>query len=392
MQYRILLVQYFDISRKLVSAILQENGYKVIEATGGSDAISSIEKEVPDLILLDIIMPGMDGYEVCRRLKKNPNTKDIPIIFLSGFDTPQGKIKALKLGGVDFINDIADKGEMIARIETHLKIKNLTQQLMDYNRQLTLKQKILDDDLKSAAMIQESLLPQKSLQLLNLQLSSTYLPCNPVGGDLFNIIPLPDNKIIFYVLDVSGHDITSAMVTVSVSQFLQQHSLYSDLQFSPKEMLTALEREYPYEKFDRFFTIFYFVLDPQTGRMSYSSAGHPPPVLLRHNRPYELLQTNGGLIGINHTDAFEEREIMLENGDKLILYTDGITEFYHHDTDLWGTKQFFSFLEKNKNEPVEILNDMIIKCLKGLEGSQSQLDDISLICLEYKPNKPTLSP
>lgn len=263
------------------------------------------------------------------------------------------------------------------------RFKSLTDQLVDANRLLTQKQTILDEDLKAAAFIQQSLLPPESLQLPNLKMAWAYLPCNPVGGDLFNIVKLNDNKIIFYVLDVSGHDIPSAMVTVSIAQFLQQHNLPSEPLLTPKEILVALEKEYSYERFERYFTIFYMVLDLHTGKLIYSTAGHPPGILLRSNQKFELLEGKRAMIGFSDDDVFDDKEILLEKGNKLIFYTDGITEFYQSSSDLFGSKQLYALLEKHKNEPVQVLKDTILQTLKEFGKDAAQHDDISLICFEY---------
>lgn len=226
MAEKILVVDDIDENRRLINLILRHAGYEIIDASDGEDAIKQAQKFLPDLILLDIVMPEIDGYEVCARLKKDGRTIGIPVIFLSAKTETEDKIKGLEIGGVDYITKPFNKEEVVARVRSQLKIRRLTKEIIRVNQELIKKQKYLDEDLKAAAGIQKSLLPQKLPETDNFDFAWEFLPCDLIGGDIFNVFLLDDNHLGVYMLDVSGHGVPSAMVTVSVSQILQPHSGY----------------------------------------------------------------------------------------------------------------------------------------------------------------------
>lgn len=384
MKEKILVINDEKTIRDLTQYILQEKGYETIEACNGYIGIEQAIDKKPDLILLDIIMAEMDGYETCQKLKDSHLTKDIPILFLSSLTSPKDKIKGLELGAVDFINDVADRGELVARVQTHLHIQSLTRSLKNSNAELTRKQKSLDDDLHAAAMIQRSFLPPTNFKMSNFELASIWLPGNLLGGDIFNIIHCDDpTKIIFYMIDVSGHDVPSALVTVSISQFLHQKNISSSPLLSPKQMMLELDREYPMERFNRYFTIVYIVFDVPTGTFLYSCAGHPPAFILSKNNGLRLFDRGGTIIGLNRALPFEEGVETLNPGDKVVLYTDGVTEMKNQNNELYGIERLHTLLEKIKSEPVaEVVNKIHASIDAFGQGMASQ-DDISIMCFEF---------
>lgn len=383
MKEKILVINDEATVRQLTQHILQVKGYETLEASSGAAGIEQAISNKPDLILLDIVMAEMDGYETCQKLKASSITKDIPVLFLSSLTNPKDKIKGLELGAVDFITNVTDQGELIARVQTHLHIQSLTRSLMASNAQLTRKQKKLDDDLDAAATIQRSFLPPTNLKMSHLQFASIWLPANLIGGDIFNIIKCGQDKIVFYMLDVSGHDVPSALVTVSVSQYLHQQNTSTNFFLSPKQMMLELDKEYPMERFNRYFTIFYIVLDIRTGIFSYSCAGHPPAIVLSKNKEFKLLDRGGTIIGLNNDLPFEEGEEALSPGDKVFLYTDGVTDVKNKNNELYGTERLYALLEKIKNEPVTEIVNAIQTSLATFGHDVAAQDDISMMCFEF---------
>ncbi len=380
---KILIINDDEGLREIFQLYLELKGYEIYQAEDGRTGIEQAVQIQPDLILLDVMMPGMDGYETCKTLKKDEKTKEIPVIFLSSLLDSSDKTKGLECGGVDFVTNTADQGEILARVETHLKIRALTQEIMASNKELMQKQKILNENLQAAAMIQRSLFPGKQ-PIPNVRIAWLCEASEMVGGDICNLIQIDKEHIVFYVLDVSGHGVPSAMVTVSISQLLQEknHPLASAP--SPKQMLGILNREYPFEKFNMFSTIFYMVLNPQNGKFVYSSAGHPPPVLLRPNQKFKLLDYAGAIVGLNSSFEYEERQEVLQSGDKLVLYTDGVIEFRNAQKNLYGSERFYALLESAKNEPIEVIVQMVMKALKEFGGDYPPQDDVTILIIEFK--------
>ena len=253
----ILVVDDDKTNRSLLSIILKKEGYRVIEAEDGQDAIAKGLKTPVDLVLLDIMMPKMDGYKACRRMKEDPGTRDIPVIFLSAKAETRDKIMGLESGGADYVTKPFDKGEVLARVRSQLRIRSLTREVIE-------KQKRLDDDLKVAAGIQQSLLPSREVpEKSTLKWAWRFKPCEEIGGDIFNILRLDETHYAVYMLDVSGHGVASALVTVSASQMLQPHTntlVRYDSEGSgneiiaPVDVVKRLDQEYPMERFDKYFT------------------------------------------------------------------------------------------------------------------------------------------
>lgn len=381
---KILIINDDSSIRTILRMLLVNHGYQVEEANDGKEGIQQTLTTKPDLILLDIMMPGLDGFETCRELKKDSATQDTPVIFLSSLTSPKDKIKALESGGVDFINNVMDQGELLARVATHLKIRSLTQELILRNNELLQKQMSLKEDLCAAAMIQRSLLPSPDLKISPIDFAWSYKACNLVGGDLFNIIPLNENKIVCYMLDVCGHDIPSAMVTVSVAQSILQQTMQNSSILSPKEMLEDLNKEYPIERFNRYFTIFYLIINIKTGHTIYSSAGHPPALLLKKSKSLELLNHGGTIIGFQTPIPFEEGELILNEGDKIFLYTDGILEYQNPKGEQFGSERFYQLLEQNRNESISQIVERIERALKEFGQNNEQKDDLSIIGMDFQ--------
>lgn len=388
MAERILVIDDSDDSRELIGRFLDRAGYEVTAATDGQDGLTKAFATDPDLILLDIMMPGMDGYEVCETLKKEARTRDIPVIFLSALGESRDKIRGLEIGGADYITKPFDRGEALARVRSHLKIRRLTKEVMAANRELVEKQQRLDEDLQAAAGIQQSLLPKLLPTTTAFDMAWKYIPSEAIGGDIFNVFPLDGERLAFYMLDVSGHGVPSALVTVSVSQSLQPLSgriIKNKNTFaSPGEVLTALDQEYPIERFDKYFTMVYGILDAGEGVLTYSSAGHPPPVLLHEEAPYGLLDKGGPIIGLGGSVPFEEETVSLTEGDKVILYTDGVSECQDAQGAFYGEQRFYQLLENLKKKPIAVMMEEIVKDIGAfLSGLQPQ-DDITLLGIEYR--------
>lgn len=394
MNEKILIVDDSEDLRRLLSVMLKKLGYNIEEAGDGKEGIKKAHDVAPDLILLDIIMPETDGYEVCKRLKEDDHTKDIPVIFLSAMSEAADKIKGLEMGGVDYITKPFDKGEVIARVQNQLKIRRLTNELIKTNKELTEKQRRLDEDLQAAAGIQQSLLPQKLPMINNLQVAWKFIPSGAIGGDIFNIIRLDDDNIAFYMLDVSGHGVPSALVTVSVSQTLLPHMGYvkrerSDQSpnyeiASPREVLKALDAEYPLNRFDKYFTATYLIINTASGRLIYSNAAHPPPVLLHKEGGYELLDKGGTIIGMGGIMPFEEESKYLRDGDKIIIYTDGVIEYKNSSGDDFGEKRLYFLLESLKDLTIERLLNRVMESIDAFGQGTKLQDDLSLVGIEYK--------
>ena len=383
----ILVVDDDKTNRSLLSIILKNAGYRVIEAEDGQDAIEKSLSAAVDLVLLDIMMPNMDGYEACRRMKEDPRTQDIPVIFLSAKSETRDKIMGLESGGADYVTKPFDKGEVLARVRSQLRIRSLTREVIE-------KQKHLDNDLKVAARIQQSLLPSREVPgKSNLKWAWRFKPCEEIGGDIFNILRLDEDHYAVYMLDVSGHGVPSALVTVSASQMLQPHTnilVRHDSEGSgneiiaPVDVVNRLDHEYPMERFDKYFTLVYMLIDTERGLVTYSNAGHPPPLLIRTDGTVKELEKGGPMIGLNGALPFEEEEIPLDPGDRIVLYTDGVIEYEKTDLEFYGEERFNAVIKRSAGLSIDALSEAIMEDLMTFGEGAAPRDDITLLAIESK--------
>ena len=250
------------------------------------------------------------------------------------------------------------------------------------------KQKQLNQDLQSAAAIQQSLLPDRSPIIRNVRISWRFEPCEEIGGDIFNLHRIDENHIGIYMLDVCGHGVPAALISVAVSQFMHGDKgfLANDCQLmSPKTILLNLDEAFPFERFDTFFSIICLTIDTTSGLMSYSCAGHPPPVLLRTDGTLELLEKRGPVIGAGCKAGprFGQEDKKLHKGDKVVLYTDGLVESRNAGGEAFGVQRFLDALKIDAGNTVDVMVDNLYKQCKEFRRGAKPDDDISLLGLEY---------
>src|SRR5687767_13108020 len=199
----ILVVDDTPANLQVLAGMLKDRGYKVRPVPSGKLALMAAQRDPPDLILLDINMPEMNGYEMCALLKADEQLKGIPVIFISALTEQLDKVKAFAIGGVDYLTKPFQMEELHARVETHLKLRHLQLELEDTNARLAKVNARMSRDLKAAAKIQSTFLPREIPHVPGTDFAWIYQPCDELAGDGLNIIPLGDSKVGLYVLDVS---------------------------------------------------------------------------------------------------------------------------------------------------------------------------------------------
>lgn len=371
----ILLVDDSPANLRLLSQILSERGYRVRAATSGPRALASVEMEEPDLVLLDIRMPGMDGYEVCRLLKQDPATEDIPVLFISALDDIGDKVQAFSAGGVDYITKPFQVEEVVARVQTHLSLRRLRRDLEEANRRM-------EQELALAAQVQASFLPSSLPNLPGWQLAVSLIPAQLMSGDFYDTAYLPNGSVAILVADVVDKGVGAALY-MAMSSTLLRTSLAEHADRPDLVCQAVNEALLEYATAQQFVTAFIGVLEPSSGVLVYANAGHNPPVLLCPSHPGEvrLLEITGLPLGAVEGSRWHLDRVQLLPGDTLVLYTDGITEAESARARFYGRERLVETAQRSMGQPAETVRAVILDDVQQFVLGAALADDIALMVL-----------
>jgi sigma-B regulation protein RsbU (phosphoserine phosphatase) len=368
----ILVVDDMPSNLRLLSQTLAEKGYGVRTVTSGPRALESARTSPPDLILLDVRMPDMDGYEVCVHLKEDERTADIPIIFISALDQVEDKVQAFQFGGVDYITKPFQVEEVLARTETHLALHRLQERLENINQRM-------QRELTLAGAVQSSFLPSQMPKLPGWQLVASMRSARETSGDFYDVIQLPNGRMGLVIADVVDKGVPAALLmSMSWSLLWSYATQHPD---SPGKVFEAVnQRLLLHLGGGHFLTCFYGILDPEKGTMTYSNAGQPPPFHLKIGRnKLGMLGLTGPPLGILEEGQWEEVDVTFQSGETLILYTDGVTDACNSKGQFYGTKNLTTLVGQLKGKSAQAVHDAIFAALDTHVGDEIQFDDTAVI-------------
>ena len=371
-QDSILLVDDNPTNLQVLFKTLEGIGCKLLIAKSGEAALSIIRKARPDLILLDIMMPGIDGFEVCRRLKEAPETSDIPIIFLSALDDTADKVRGLKLGAVDYVTKPFQPEEVIARVNTHLTIQRL-------GREVQKQRDMLARELEIVSEIQRSLLPEELPRIPGIKLAIHYETSLYAGGDYYDLVELPDGRWGILIADAEGH---GAPAAVQMAMTCTLFRSYPTIPAEPDRVIRYMNQHLRTVYDASFVTAIYAVYDPGSKELLITRAGHHLPMLYRSSTGKAVEQTCEGVfpMGIEEYENVPVTSVCLEPGDCLLLYTDGITERFDRQNRQYGEDRLLIQLEKHiPNNPGTVLAAIKADVEKFAEGLSAEDDQTMLL-------------
>ncbi len=399
----VLIVDDIPKNLQLLGISLYERGCEVAMAESGMAALDAVADSKPDLILLDINMPEMDGLEVCARLKKTDHSKDIPIIFLTAKTDKETILEGFKLGGVDYITKPFFPEELMARISTHLELKfsrdlinkkaeeiaKVNEELVKTNEEKTRYLNRLNEDLEIAADYVLSLLPERLTQG-SIKSSWVFSPSARLGGDAFGYDMIDEDAFAVYLVDVSGHGIGPALHSVSILNDLKFRSL-ADVDYrKPEQVLSSLNNiDRMDEHNGMYFTVWYGVFNFKTGELTYSNAGHPPALLVDSQGVKELESFNM-IVGFMPDSPYSSRTIKPRDSFSLYVYSDGLFDFNKTNGDIWTKDDLIEFLAKTRGTGKDELGELY-GLMKLIADGRDFEDDFSIVKIEFELDKKTIA-
>ncbi len=392
------------LQRRILVASLRKWGLDVVEFENAEAAIDASRTDPPDLVLSDWVMPGMSGLEFCKAFRSLKGDRYTYFILLTAKSDKQEVARGLDAGADDFLIKPLEADELRARIEAGARILGMQNELSEKNRviekaleELRLAHDAIDKDLMQARKIQESLVPELTRAFGSSRVSLLLKPCGYIGGDLVGMFSPDENHIGFYSIDVSGHGITSAMMTARLGGYLSSAHIDQNIAMVPDENrgFTLLppdevasllnSRLFHDGGIEEYFTMLYATVDLRTGQLSMVQAGHPYPLLLRSDGSAEFLGYGGLPVGLLPDATFQRTEIFLEPGDKLLLHSDGFTECTLADSSLLddeGLRMMALKCAMDLNGP-DFLDEMFRRLTQMLPDGGGLQDDVSAVLLDF---------
>ena len=367
----LLLVDDNPTNLQVLYQTLETTGCKLLVAKNGETALSIAQKASPDLILLDIMMPGIDGFEVCRRLKNDPATANIPVIFLSALSDTKDKVQGLQLGAVDYVSKPFQPDEVIARVNTHLTIHRL-------KREVEKKKDALENELKVVSDVQRRLLPKNLPEIAGLKLAVHYETSLYAGGDYYDITRLANNQWGFLVADAEGHSAPAAVMMAMTCALFRS---YPEPPAEPGKLLFFLNQHLCKVADPSFVTALYVVYDATQQTLKIARAGHPPPMIYRSAEKKAVEVNCSGVfpLGVDPYEQVPVTDVELKPGDRILMYTDGITERFSSDGETYAEERLLHQLACDGNPRPRELLAAIMKDVNDFAGERPADDDQALL-------------
>lgn len=375
---RILIVDDEPFNVDYLEQELFDLNYDILTAVNGQDALETIRATLPDLVLLDIMMPIMDGFAVLEQAKADPATRGIPVIVISANSDLKSVVRGIQMGADDYLPKPFEPTILHARIASSLERKRLRDQ-----EQLYLQS--LENELNIAHNIQKEFLPSELSQIDGWQIASYFKAAKEVAGDFYDTFLLPDGSFAFVVADVCGKGIGAALYMTLFRSLIRASASSPDL-VTPTQRLqhaVTLTNNYVaevHESSNMFATIFIGILEANSGKLTYINGGNEPALVINNGTVTAELARTGSAIGVIPQTTFLVKEISLAEGDMLIAFTDGIPDTQNSTGVFFGKDKMIDLLKTGKPTPASFTNTME-QTLQAFIGTADQFDDITLLAI-----------
>ena len=364
----ILIVDDNPASLDILQTRLAANNYETLTATDGEEGLAMARDKQPDLILLDIMMPKMDGIEVCRRLKADPSLPFMPIIMVTAKADSNDVVAGLEAGGDEYLTKPVDHAALIARVKSMLRIKALHDTVLGQSAQLKVQ-------LETATKIQSLFWPKIPELKAGGHIWAVSVPATYVGGDLYDVIPLPDDSLLAYVADVSDKGVPAALIMAALSTKIRSEA--QNQSEVDKLLETVNNSTYSLTSEEGFFaTIVLARYWPRSGKMQLTLGGHLQPLWIVESGIGNLPQLRGISLGITPDVHYEKKEIILSPGESVLLFSDGVIEAENEDNELFGNDRLVDCINNTKGPP---WGKGLLDLINHWRGKANANDDLTLL-------------
>ncbi len=347
--------------------------HKLSIALNGETALQIAARTPPDLVLLDIMMPGLDGYEVCRRMRQMPETAEVPIMFLSSLEEVRDKTRGFEVGANDYLTKPFEMLEVKARVKSLLKAKAYSDAVKEQ----------IAGELRVAREIQMGMLPHDFTPMekaYGVSFGAVLEPAREVGGDLYGVCAAGPERLLLFLGDVSGKGIPASMFMVRAISLARL--LARDIA-EPERILARLNDELAEDNPSGMFVTFLCaVFEPRSRRLTLANAGHCRPVLLEDGEPPRwAVKELGTALGFEPGLEFQRTELTLRDGDTLILYSDGVSEAFNPEEECYGDKRLLADAGLLSGQSATAITEGLLRKVRAFAGQAPQSDDIAILSL-----------
>ena len=376
---RILVVDDTAANLDVLCELLEPEGYKISMAPNGEVALRIAGRVMPDLILLDVMMPGIDGFEVCRRLKRDAATREIPVIFITAEDLTESVVSGFEAGGVDYITKPFRDREVLVRVRNAL----YTKYLFDQNRAYQAK---MEKELQTAHELQMGLMPKTPPSVAGLDIAGRCIPAEQVGGDFFQYFDLPAGGLAVAMADVTGHAMAAAIPVVLFNGMLETQMEHTS---APAQLFDRLNRSIHRIMDSRTFVCFAMAqIDPGARCMRLINAGCPYPFHYRaaSGEVVELQMAEAYPLGVKPDSNYRSQEVQLAPGDRVVFFSDGIIEAENARGEVFGFERAAEAIRSGcaQGLPAQDLLDRIVAAVDAFTGGAPATDDRTCVVLGVK--------
>ncbi len=399
---KILLAEDDPVSLHSLKRTLEKWGHEVTATSSGDEAWDAFRAGAFPIVISDWMMPGMDGVELLEHIRERKGDRYAYVILLTARQEKQDLVEAMSAGADDFLTKPFDRDELRVRLRAGIRVTELQHTLAQRNAELgdayaelSRTHQRMTEDLAAAARIQQSLLPSILPVFPGIDFAWRFEPCDELAGDILNVFPLDDRHAGFYLLDVSGHGVQAALLSVTLSRVLvpspEQSSLLTrhgaedgaTLVTNPVEVARRLNHRFAHgASTGQFFTLMYGVYDTQSRELEYVTAGHPGPVLISNDQPPRMLEATGPPIGILEGLSFEQAKLKLRPGDRLYVYSDGLTEARNGDGVHYGYDRLVDCVSRQRDKELDASLPELMQSVHAWRGVGGLEDDASCLALE----------